>query len=167
MTTIKRMKALILFVAVFGGLTLSAQAPQQMMTQEQTKTEVKDAELKQFVTVSQNVMEINQERQQEMLGEIEKEGLTGERYTELRMAEQNPAAAKAEPSKDELEKKKRVDEKLQKIEQKTQQEQVAIVEDSGLSIERYQEIAQAVQSDQELNEKFQKMIMEQAEKAGK
>ena len=161
MTTIKRMKALILFVAVFGGLTLSAQAPQQqMMQQEQTDIEVKDAELEQFVTVSENVMKINQERQQEMLNEIEKEGLTGERYTELRMAEQNPAAVQSEPSKEELDKKRRVDEKLQKIEQKTQQEQVAIVEDSGLSLERYQEIAQAVQSDQELNQKFQKMIME-------
>jgi len=105
-------------------------------------------------------MKISQERQQEMLNEIEKEGLTGERYTELRMAEQNPAAVQSEPSKEELDKKRRVDEKLQKIEQKTQQEQVAIVEDSGLSLERYQEIAQAVQSDQELNQKFQKMIME-------
>lgn len=160
MTTLKRMKALILFVAIFGGMTLSAQAPQQMMEQEQTQTEVKDAELEQFVTVSQSVLEKNQEVQQEMLNEIEKEGLTGERYTELRMAEENPAAAESEPSKEELDKKERVDVKLQKIEQQTQQEQVAIVEDSGLSLERYQEIAQAVQSDQDLMEKYQKMIME-------
>lgn len=165
MTTIKKMKSLILLVALFGGLTLFAQAPQQMMTQEQTKTEVKDAELEQFATVSQGVLQKNQEVQQEMLNEIEKEGLTGERYTELHMAEQNPAAAPSEASKDELDKKQRVDDKLQKLEQKSQQEQVAIVEESGMSLDRYQEIAQAVQSDQNLMEKYQKIIMEKAEQA--
>src|SRR5690625_369370 len=164
MITIKKIKSLILAVALFGGMAVFAQAPQQM-TQEQPNTEGKDAELEQFATVSQNVMQKNQEVQQKMLKEIEKVGLTGERYTEIQMAAQNPAAAQSEASKEELEKKEKADEKIQKLEQQLQQEQVAIVEDGGMTVERFQQIANAVQSDQNLMEKYQKIIMEKAQNA--
>src|SRR5699024_9259021 len=123
----------------------------------------KDSELEQFATISQGVMQKNQEAQQEMLSEIEEEGLTGDRYNELHMAEQNPSAVEKAPSEEEMEKKQRVDEKLQKLEQKMQEESIKIVEDGGMSIDRYQEVAQAVQSDQSLMEKYQKIVMEKAQ----
>ncbi len=163
MITIKKLKSLVLVAALFGGMSVFAQQPQPQMQQEQAQTEVKDSELEEFATIAQGVMQKNQEAQQEMLNEIEKEGLTGDRYNELHMAEQNPSAIEDKPSQEELDKKQRVDEKLGKLEEKIQQESVKIIEDAGMSIDRYQEIAQAVQSDQNLMEKYQKIVMEKAQ----
>lgn len=165
MITIKKMKSFVLTLALFGGMSVFAQQPQQQLQQQQQqKVEVNDSDLEQFATVTQGVMQKNQEVQQEMLGEIEKEGLTGERYTELQMAEQNPTA-KSDASEEELNKKKKIDRKLDALNQELQKKQVAIIEDNGMTVERYQEIANAVQSDQSLLEKYQKIAMKKAQNA--
>lgn len=166
MFTIKKMKALFLFIAIVVGTSLFAQTPQQQMQQQQQEptTEVKDSELEQFATISQDVMQKNQDAQQQMLSIIEDEGMTGDRYQELQMAAANPNnGGKTDASDEEMKKKEKIDTKLQDIEQKLQDEQVAIVEKSGMSVDRYQEIAQAVQSDQELLQKFQKMVMDNSQ----
>lgn len=162
--TIKKLKSFVLAVAVMGGMSVFAQQPQMMQQEQQQKVEVNDNDLEKFATVTQTVMQKNQEVQQEMLGEIEKEGLTGERYTQLQMAEQNPTA-KSDASKEEIAKKEKIDRKLDQLNQELQKKQVAIIEEGGMTLERYQEIANAVQSDQNLLEKYQKIAMKQAQNA--
>src|SRR5699024_4272552 len=124
MMTIKKLKSFVLAVAVMGGMSVFAQQPQMMQQEQQQKVEVNDNDLEKFATVTQTVMQKNQEVQQEMLGEIEKEGLTGERYTQLQMAEQNPTA-KSDASKEEIAKKEKIDRKLDQLNQELQKKQVA------------------------------------------
>lgn len=162
--TIKKLKSFVLAIALMGGVSAFAQQPQMMQQEQQQKVEVNDNDLEQFANVTQDVMQKNQEVQQQMLGEIEKEGLTGERYTQLQMAEQNPTA-KSDASKEELAKKQKIDQKLDQLNQELQKKQVAIIEEGGMTLERYQEIANAVQSDQSLLEKYQKIAMKKAQNA--
>lgn len=163
MSTVKTLKSLALGVALLAGTTVFAQVPQeQPMQQEQEGQEsdidVDDAELEEFAEVAQKVMQKNQEMQQEMVGIIEDKGLTAERYQEIAMAESSGQDSDA--SDDEIKKKEEVDQELEEMQPKMEEEQTSIVEDSGLSMDRYEEIANALQNDQNLQQKLQQLMME-------
>lgn len=154
----KKIKSIVLFLTLFSGMSLFAQ--NTLTKDASSTTEVKDAELQKFADVYQKVQEKNQEAQQEMMTSIKKEGLTVQRYTELRRAQDNPDS-KVKPTADEKAKTKRLDAKIQKLEPELQKQQTIIIKDSGLTMDRYQEIAKVLNSDRELQQKFQGILMKQ------
>lgn len=162
MITLKKLKAIVLFVALFGGVTAFAQTPQQPVQQEQAKIDVKDAELEEFANIFQQVMQKNQEAQQEMVTLIQKEGLTTERYIALRKAEVDPSAAGEKATDDELSKKKNIDTEIEKLQPKYEKQFDAIVKDSKLGADRYQEIAMAIRYDQDLQQRLQQILVKKA-----
>ncbi|HLR77239.1 MAG TPA: DUF4168 domain-containing protein [Balneolaceae bacterium] len=156
----KKLKSVVLFVALMGGVSAFAQVPQQQQ-QDDSKTEVKDSELEQFASIYQEVMAKNQEVNQEVAKKIEDEGLTVERYQEMRKAEMDPSSDAADATADEKEKKKNIDDMVQKAQKELQEAQVDIIKKSDVSLERYQQIAMALNSDSELQQRFQKLLMKQ------
>lgn len=157
MFTSKKIKTVALTIALFGGMALFAQVPQQMSKDAQ-QTEVKDAELQKFAKVFKKVQNKNQEAQEEIKGAIKDEGLTVERYQKLRTAGANPNS-KVDASEAEMKKKQHVDAKIQKMQPKLQKEQTAIIENSSLTMARWQEISNALRSDAKLQKKFQGLLM--------
>ncbi len=153
----KKMKAIVLFVALFGGMSVFAQVPQQLQKQP-SKTEVNDAELQKFVDVQTKIMKESEGVQQKMLKAIEDEGLTVERYKEIRMAEMSQKELQL-TEKEKLG-KKHIDKKMQDVQQELQEKQSKIIEGSELSIDRYKEIALAIQTNPQLQQKFRKLMME-------
>lgn len=164
MSTLKKLKNLILVFALVGGAVVYAQIPQEMQ-QEQPKIEVNDAELEQFAVVFKDIMQKGQQANQEMVGTIEQEGMSLERYQELREADGNPDANIKQASKEEAEQKANIDQKIEEIGMRVQQEQTDIVEKSELSVDRYQEIAMALRGDQDLQQKLQRILMKNEENA--
>lgn len=162
MNTMKKLKSLILFVALFGAVATYAQVPQEMQ-QEQPQIEVEDAELEQFATVFRDVMQKGQQANQEMVGIIEDEGMSIDRYQELREADTNPESDVEKATSDENKQKEKIDEKIEKVGAQVQQEQTEIVEKSDLSVDRYQEIAMALRTDQDLQQKLQQILMKDQE----
>lgn len=162
MNTMKKLKSLILFVALFGAVATYAQVPQEMQ-QEQPQIEVEDAELEQFATVFRDVMQKGQQANQEMVGIIEDEGMSIDRYQELREADTNPESDVEKATSDENKQKEKIDEKIEKVGAQVQQEQTEIVEKSELSVDRYQEIAMALRTDQDLQQKLQQILMKDQE----
>lgn len=156
----KKLKTAALFVALMGGVTAFAQTPQPVQQQENAQTEVNDSELQEFATVFKQVMLKNREAQQELVKVIQKEGLTVERYQELRKAEMDPEAT-VELKDGEKDKKANVDAQFKKMGPKLQKEQEDIIENSNLSLQRYKEIAMTLRSNKDLQMKFQKMLMAQ------
>lgn len=159
MFTIKKIKAVVLFVALFGGISAFAQVPQQGQQPQQQTTEVKTSELQEFASVYKQLEKTNNEAQEEMTKVIEDEGMTVDRYNKLRATDNNPTA-KSDASDSEKKQKESIDKKFEKLAPQFQEKQMNIVKKSKLSVDRYQEIAQAINTDQDLQQKFQKMMME-------
>lgn len=155
MKSFKKMYPIVVFF--FLGITgIFAQQPQQPAQ----PTEVSDAELKQFASAYTRVQSIDQQIQQKMVAEIQKEGLDIQKFNEILNAEQDPNQ-EADATEEELEKFAVVHEAIEQIQNQAQQDMQKIITDNKLTVQRYQEIMMAVQSDPALQQKLQKLTEEE------
>ncbi|MFW5656534.1 MAG: DUF4168 domain-containing protein [Bacteroidota bacterium] len=126
-------------------------APFQQPTQE---TEVSDEELKEFAEVAEQVQIINQEVQQKMMNALEAEAMDAQRFTEIHQAQQNPEQ-NIDATSEEMKKYEATTREFEKIQGQAQQKMQEKITESDLTMPRYEEIAMILQSDPELQEKFQ------------
>ncbi len=118
---------------------------------------VTEAELEQFASAFLQVQNLEQLAQQEMVQTIEEKGLAVERFNEIQQIQQNPDQV-LEAAPEEVELFESVSGELSEIQVKAQENmQVKIVEE-GLTVPRYQELASAIQSSPELQQKVQEYL---------
>lgn len=125
---------------------------------------VKDKELEQFVDAVNEVKALQENAQKEMVDVIEGEGLDAKRFVEINNMQRDPKQNVSENvSEKELENFNNAKEKVSKMQQDMQNKQVKAIEDQGMEVQRYVEIARAAQSDPELRQKIQ-TIQSESEK---
>lgn len=127
------------------------------------QTEVSDADLNKFADAYKAVQIENQEVQQEMVEMIKKEGLELSRFQTIQQASVNPNK-EVEATQEEMDIYKKVITEIEKMQPELQKEMSDIITDNGLTLDRYQEIGAALQSDQALQQKLQTMMMKQQTK---
>ena len=128
-----------------------------VMAQVQPQEEISDNELKQFVTAVQQVQMIDQMAQQQMMGAIQEEDMEVPRFVEIMQAMQDPNQ-EVEATEEEMEKFQAASGKIEQIQIEIQGEMEGLIVDAGLTVERYQVISMQIQSDPELQQRFQTMI---------
>ncbi len=144
---IKRVLAVLPIVTVMAvGVVIAQDAPK-----------VSTDDLGKFAAAFQQVQAVNQSSQNEMVKVVEENGLTVQRYNELQQAQQAPDK-KVEATEEELASFGSAVENLQTIQVKVQQKMEQKITETGLSVDRYQEIAMALQSDPELQQRFQEQM---------
>ena len=93
-----------------------------------------------------------------MVKAIQDEGLEPDRFVEINTIQQNPAAdTENKVSEKELDNYNKAMKEVQTIQQGVQTEQVKAIEDEGLDVNRYVQIAKAVQQNPDLMKKVQGM----------
>lgn len=127
------------------------------------QTEVSDADLNKFADAYKAVQMENQEVQQEMVEMIQDEGLELDRFQTIQQASVNPEA-KVDASEKEMTSYKKVMAEIEKMQPKLQEDMAKLIADNGLTLDRYQEIGAALQSDQALQQKLQAIMMKQQTK---
>ncbi len=149
MNLLKRTASLFLLFAVgtFGAFA-----------QPNTNTEVTDSEIKQFVEAVQGVQAVEMNAQQKMMAEVAKEDMEVDRFNEILQSMQNPEMEVTPPTEEENKKVEKITQNIEQVQAKAQEEMQAKIEDSGLSLERYQAIMTQVQSDPELQNKIQQSM---------
>ena len=152
----KAIKALIITLFI-SAASLSAQ--QMQMPQIQPADSVSDAELAQFVNVAIDLQGIRFEADSMIVGRLEEEGMSTERFQQIMMAQQNPAQS-VELTTDEEQTVANMQSFLQEVSMKAQQQQMQAVQNSELTPQRFQSIAAALQQDQDLAVRFQEMAAE-------
>lgn len=150
------------FPVVLGLLLLTGTAfAQGQQMQGASADSVSDEELKTFVETTKEVQAMQQEVQMEMQNMIKEEGLTLDRYQKIMQSKQNPeAAGDIEITPEEENTINQLQPKIQSMGQETQQAQIATIEDNGLTLQRYQQIAQTLRSNPAMMQKVQKMMMD-------
>ncbi len=151
----KNLLSSLVFILALSAMPLMAQTP--AMPQQQEELEVSDAELLKFAEVFQQMRMINQKAQQEMIQAVEAEELELQRFNEIHQGKMDPSK-EVKTTDDEDQKYDAVIAELQEIQPKYQEQMQTAISESGLSMERYQQMAMALQSDAELQKRLQEMM---------
>lgn len=133
----------------FIMICFSAQVLAQ--SSQQTGTDFTDAELESFV----EVVKVQQSGQLKMVEAIRSTGLDVNSFNQILQAKQNPDA---EVSEADEKKFQAASQKVKVIQQGLQGEVMKEINDTGLGVNKYTEIAQAYQQDAALQQKVNTML---------
>ncbi|MFP4644668.1 MAG: DUF4168 domain-containing protein [Spirochaetales bacterium] len=159
-------------VAVIALLGAPAFAQQQMPQQQQApEVDVDDDELETFAEVLVDVQVEQQDAQSEVQGIIEDSDLDMQRFQEIYQQEMAPnmggegedgedGEAEIDTSEEEQEEYDRVLEEVESVESESVSEMEDTVEDGGMEVDRFNELAQGIPQDQELAQELNEMTQE-------
>lgn len=152
----KKFINLIFFLALMGTAPVFAQAQPNMAPQQQ-KIDVSDAELSKFADIYQKMRMMNQKAQQKMIQVVQEEGMDVKRFNEVHLA-LTQGKKDVNVTDEEKETHKVVMDKLEGMQAGFQKQMEDIITGQGLSVERYQQLAMALRSDSELQQRLQKLL---------
>jgi len=129
-----------------------------LSSQETQSSEISDAELKQFAEAYKKTQEVNQDAQEQMMKVLEAEDMSVEKYTEINNAINNPET-QTEVSDEDMAKFKKIVSKFEAIQKQSQEKMQKAIVKTGMSLERYQQIFNLVQTDPELQKRLQEFLV--------
>lgn len=130
----------------------------QVNAQEQV--DVSDAELDKIASAYQGIQKVNMEAQQKVMKTVEESGFEANRFNELYQASTTPEKA-VDASDDEKEKFGEVMNQIQQMQVGFQKQIEEVIVEEGISMDRYQKIAMALQTDTELQQRLQSVLSKQ------
>lgn len=155
MKLFKSIVVALIFSFVTAG-ALFAQVQQQQPQQQQqpelpTSDDVSDEEITQLGNAFEAIEPIQAETEEKVKSAVEKEDITYERFQEMMMAMQNPQMAdQANITEEEKSKVQTLQPELMQIQTEAREKMGEKIEESGLSLQRYQQIIMGAQQDPEL-----------------
>lgn len=147
--------AFVLLMAASTGIMAQEQAVPQ---QEAPQVEVGDEELAKFAKAFQGIQVVNQEAQKEMIQIVENEQFEIKRFNEIHKATLDPNAKVEDITPEEKENYSKVVKEIESLQPKFQQKMEEAITAQDLTVERYEKLAMALQSDVSLQTRFKKML---------
>lgn len=149
-----RYSFLLILGAIFSTATAFAQVPQQ--PEPLNPDEITDEDLQMVSNISDSAEGIQQEADEKVKGIVEDEGMEFPRFQEIVMSQQNPQmAGEIEITEDEEETLQKLQPELTQVNQEAQQQYMDTIEAEGLTVQKFQQIAQAIQTHPEVAERFE------------
>lgn len=119
--------------------------------------DVTDQELESFVAALQEVQTVQQQMATQSQESVQSSEMGEERFQELYQARQSGSEPDNAATDAENEEFEQLMAEIQGIQQDSNEAMVEAVEEEGLGVQRFNEIAQAVQQDQSLMQRMQEM----------
>ena len=142
---------------IFCSSVVFAQLPDQIPAQHHP--DVTEAELEQFAMVFRDVQNIDQQVQEDMLEVVLEEGMEVDRFNEYLISLED-TLVEFHASEDELVQLNKVVEKIEEVQNEALKDIDRLITDYNLTVERYQEIAAAIQASPALLEELKKKFTE-------
>lgn len=139
------------FFALAGMMAFNVPA----MAQEQ---EYSDEELRQFAGVVVEVIAIQQQTQMEMIGVIEEHEMSIERFNEMMVESQEKPLEEIQATEQEKELFADISAQIMEIQDQMNEQIITKIEESGLEVERYEQILQDYQQSPELQERVKNLM---------
>jgi predicted RNA-binding protein with RPS1 domain len=149
--------SLLSAILLFGNV-LYAQLPSAPQVQEQ-KAQFTNAEIVSFVETIKRVIPVQQETQQKMINKIDENGMTVEKFNELASKIQMQGSTDDLPEK-EVEKFEKINTDLETIQKESESTINNAIEKNGMTMEQYQQMVMAYQSNPELKQKVDEMLQQ-------
>lgn len=154
-----RFRGLMFFPILFLTLFVTSLTAQSLPPADNTapRQDVSDMDLKVFVEIYKKVQKENEKMQAEMVSMVEDNGMTVERFNEVYQAQMQPDAA-ADISDKEQAKMQDIMTEIQTAQVAFQEKVAGIIEDNGMTVEKYEAVFMELQQNQELQMKFGEMM---------
>lgn len=165
MKTIVRYTFLIALGVIMTSGSLFAQQ-QQMPPQPEplSPDEVTKEDLQMVANVSQAAQSIQMEADQKVKSLLAEEKMDYARFQKIMMAQQNPQmAGQINMSDEEKATLQKVQPKLMQISQESRQKYMNAVKDEGMTIQRFQRVAQSIQANPEVAKRFEEINKQTSE----
>lgn len=146
-------RKLILPLFVFCATLFSA----SMIAQEEQDA-LSEKEMAQFAEVFIDIQSISEDARGKMVKALDDVGMGAERFNEIQQMAQDPENELTLSEEEEMQLQK-ANQSLQEIQMGAQQEMQKAIVDKGMSVEKYQQIAAQVQTNPELQQKIQSMMV--------
>jgi hypothetical protein len=148
---------LLTFTLLSGATTAIGQETMMPAPKQQETADVSDKELEKFAVIYKKVQAESEKMQKKAVEAIKAGGIEVERFNEIASAKQNPDK-EVETNEKETEQLTNINTKIQEIQTKFQGQVAEMIKQNGLTIQRYQEIYNVIQQDQELQKRFGELI---------
>ena len=149
--------SIFLSACMMIGAVAVAQLPGQ--PQQEVKEDFSKEELEQFVDANKVVAGVQRSSEEKMVKAIEEEGLEVQQFNEILTTQQNPEA-EAEVSDDDLNKFNKAVEKVMKVQQDMQTDLQKAIEESGMTVQKYDQILIAYQQSPKVQEEVNKILQD-------
>lgn len=139
------------------------QGPQQgqdapnLQQKQQTvdPSSITDEELKKFAEAMQKAQKIQSEARSDMQTIVEDEGLTFKRFQQIMMSRQSPKMKdKVDVTDEEQEKMDNIQPQMEEAQKSARKDITEAIESTGISMERFKEIGQAMRQNKELLKRY-------------
>ncbi|MDG5816563.1 DUF4168 domain-containing protein [Chitinispirillales bacterium ANBcel5] len=147
----------VIFSVFFLAISVASFGAAQ--AQSVVDEDVTDEELLKFIEINRQFEVLQEEAEEQMKGVIREHGLTPERYNEIVIMENNPEID-SDASNEELEKARAISDQIIRIQERMQGKAITIIEQEGLTPERFQEIGTLLQISPELQQRFNDLLQQ-------
>ncbi len=142
---------------IFCSSVVFAQLPDQIPAQHHP--DVTETELEQFALVFRDIQNIDQQVQEDMLEVVLEEGIDIDRFNEYLISLED-SVVEFHASEDEIVQLNKVVEKIELVQNEALNDIDSLIIENNLTVERYQEIASAIQASPALLEELKKKFAE-------
>lgn len=126
----------------------------------QDQVEVTDAELNKIASAFQDIQKVNMEAQEKVMETVKDNGFEVDRFNEMYQASASPEKS-VDATDDEKQRFGKLISELQQMQVGFTDQIEEIISNEGMSIERYQAIAMALQTDSELQGRLKSKLQDQ------
>ncbi|MDX1670770.1 MAG: DUF4168 domain-containing protein [Balneolaceae bacterium] len=152
----------ILFIGLFFVASAAYGQGGQQQMQALDPDSVSQQELQSMVQITDSIQVISQKVQDDIRNLVQDEGMEFERFQKIMMSKQNPQMAQnveATPEEEKL--LQELQPKIMSMSQEVQMKSMQIVQNSDLSMQRFQQIFRTLQANPELAKRFQALKNQQ------
>ena len=153
MRFLKPVKTLFVCLVTMGVSTFS-------LVNAQDQVEVTDAELNKIASAFQDIQKVNMEAQEKVMETVKDNGFEVDRFNEMYQASASPEKS-VDATDDEKQRFGKLMSELQQMQVGFTEQIEEIISNEGMSIERYQVIAMALQTDSELQGRLKSKLQDQ------
>jgi hypothetical protein len=130
-------------------------------TQQQTEQKFSEEELKSFVEANTKATEIQKEGREAVVATIEEQNLTLDRFNELAKAHQQKKLQETAENPEEIAAFSNAAQAVVKIQPETKEKVEQVIEEEGLTVEKYEAMLQAYQQDEAMQAQVRTILSEQ------
>ncbi|WP_162055296.1 DUF4168 domain-containing protein [Pontibacter pamirensis] len=151
--------ALILGFSAAGTVATAQQATPPV--QQGAQQNFSDADLKQFADASSRLMLVQQEGEKTMLGILQEENLSIDKFNEMAQAHQQQKLTEVDATAEEMAAFNKAAQRMMEMQPEMQKEVETAIQKDGMTLEKYEQIMMAYRQDPALQERVNQMMGQQ------
>lgn len=150
--------ALTIGFTAFGTSAIAQQYTPPQSQQEAAPQDFSDADLKQFADASGRLMAMQQEGEKTMMGILQEEKISVEKFNEMAQAHQQQKLAEVAAKPEEMAAFNKAAQRMMELQPAMQKEVETAIQKDGMTLEKYEQIMLAYQQNPSLQERVNKLM---------